>query len=211
MLIAGAKGFAKEVLEILHQNNDLEDLVFFDDVNDDVHGLLYQSYPVLKSLEEAEHYFKTTDQRFTIGIGNPALRTKLSEKFIKAGGQLTTVISATSEIGSYGVKIGEGCIIMGGARISNDVTIGRGTMVYYNSVITHDVEIGDFVEISPSVNLLGRAKIGNHCHIATGVTVLPDVKIGSNVIVGAGSVVIKDLPDNCTAVGVPAKIIKRDE
>ena len=35
MLIIGAKGFAKEVLEILHQNGQTENLCFYDDVNDD--------------------------------------------------------------------------------------------------------------------------------------------------------------------------------
>ena len=41
MIIIGAKGFAKEVLEILHQNNQLEGLAFYDDVNHDLPDLLY--------------------------------------------------------------------------------------------------------------------------------------------------------------------------
>lgn len=211
MLIIGAKGFAKEVLEVVHQNNDLEKLVFYDDVNEDVHGLLYEKFPILKHLEDAENYFTTTDKKFTIGIGNPILREKVYEKFIAIGGEFTSVVSCHSEIGSYGISIGDGCIIMGGVRISNDVKIGKGTMVYYNSVITHDVEIGKFAELSPNVSILGRAKIGNYTHIATGAIVFPDVKIGNNVIVGAGSLVTRDLPDNCTAVGIPAKIIKYGE
>ena len=51
MLIVGAKGFAKEVLEICHQNNELENLVFYDDVNDDVNGLLFDKFPILKSID----------------------------------------------------------------------------------------------------------------------------------------------------------------
>lgn len=208
MLIVGAKGFAKEVLEILHQNGDLENLVFFDDVNDDIHGLLYNQFPILKNLEEAKNYFQNTDKRFTIGIGNPILRKNMFSKFSAVGGQATSVISSLSEIGSYGVSIDEGCVVMGGVRISNDVKIGKGTMIYYNSVITHDVEIGDFVEVSPGSSILGRAKIGHNAHIATGAIILPDLWIGSDVTVGAGSVVTRNLPDNCTAVGAPAKIIK---
>ena len=50
--------------------------------------------------------------------------------------------------------------------------------------------------------------IGNDCYIGTGVTVLGPVKIGNNVTIGAGAVVVKDLPDNCVAVGNPAKIIR---
>lgn len=207
MLVVGAKGFAKEVLEILHQNNDLENLVFYDDVNDDVHGLLYNKFPVLKTMDDAIAYLKTADERFCIGIGNPRLREKLNRQFINAGGRPESVISEKAEIGSYAVKIGAGCIIMGGVRISNDVSIGEGSMIYYNSVVTHDVKVGDFVEISPSVNILGRAKIGSYSHIATGAIIFPDINVGNYVVVGAGSVVTKDLPDHCTAVGIPAKVI----
>ena len=39
--------------------------------------------------------------------------------------------------------------------------------------------------------------------------ILGSVKIGDNVKIGAGAVVLSDVPDNCTVVGVPAKIVKR--
>jgi acetyltransferase-like isoleucine patch superfamily enzyme len=41
--------------------------------------------------------------------------------------------------------------------------------------------------------------------------VLPKINIGHNVIIGAGSIVTKDIPDNCLAVGSPAKVIKELE
>lgn len=209
MLIIGAKGFAKEILEVCHQNNDLENLCFYDDVNDDVSGKLYDKFPILKSTEEAKEYFENTDNRFTIGIGNPILRKKLYDKFTDLGGTLTSTVSYKADIGSYGITIGKGANILDGVKISNDVNLGLATIVYYNSIITHDVFIGDFVEISPNVKILGRAKIGNFSQLGAGATILPDITIGNNVIIGAGSVVIKNIPDDCTAVGIPAKIIKQ--
>ncbi|WP_330745032.1 acetyltransferase [Chryseobacterium sp. CP-77] len=208
MLIIGAKGFAKEVLEICHQNNDLADLAFYDDVNDDVFGNLYHQFPVLKNIQDAEKYFETIDEKFTVGIGNPRLRKKLADKFTEAGGKLTSTISPKADIGSYGISIGRGANILDGVKISNDVTIGTGAIVYYNSIITHDVEIGDFTEISPDVKILGRAYIGSFCQLGSGSIILPGIKIGNNVIIGAGAVVTRNIPDNCVAVGVPAKIIK---
>lgn len=53
-----------------------------------------------------------------------------------------------------------------------------------------------------------RPIIGDNVALGAGVIVIGDVKIGNNVQVGAGSVVVKDLPDNCVAVGNPARIIK---
>lgn len=52
-------------------------------------------------------------------------------------------------------------------------------------------------------------EVGNNCYFGTGCTILGPVKIGNNVTVGAGAVVTKDIPDNCTVVGVPAKIIRQ--
>jgi sugar O-acyltransferase (sialic acid O-acetyltransferase NeuD family) len=208
MLIIGAKGFAKEVLEICHQNDDIKNLVFYDDINVDFGGKLYGTFPILNSLEQAKHYFKNTDNRFTIGIGNPLLRKEMCEKLTSIGGGVTTIISKFSEIGNYGISIADGVTILSGVKISNDVCLGKGTMIYYNSIITHDVKVGNFVEISPGVTLLGRSIINNNVQIGAGSIILPNIIIGENAIIGAGAVVTKDIPDNCIAVGVPAKVIK---
>lgn len=209
MLIIGAKGFAKEVLEILHQNGETENLCFYDDVNSNTPEKLYGKFPVLKSPHEAGDYFEKISPHFTLGIGNPQLRFTLCNKFKEMGGRLSSAISKTAEIGSYGVEISEGCNILGGVKISNDVVVGPGTMIYYNSIITHDVSIGQFCEISPNVKLLGRSKVGDFVQIGAGAVIFPDVEIGDHVIIAAGSVVRKNVPANVMVAGIPA-IIKKE-
>lgn len=209
MLIIGAKSFAKELLEIFKQRDALENLVFYDDIHLEEPDSLYNQFSILRNKEEAKTYFRTIDTAFTLGIGNPALRKKLTEKFTALGGVLTSSISVHSRVGSYEVCIGTGTNVLDGACISNSVSIGKGCIVYYQSVITHDCQIGDFVEISPNVIVLGRAKVGDYCQIGAGSTLLPDVQLGTNVVVGAGSVVTKSVPDNSLVVGVPGKIIKK--
>jgi len=208
MIIIGAKGFAKEVLEVLHQLNQLENVVFYDDVTADIPDLLYGKFPVLKSIDEASNYFKNVDDKFTIGIGNPILRKKMFDKFSAIGGKFSSTISSKALIGSYDVKIGKGSNILSGSTFSNSTKIGIGCIIYYNSVITHDCIIGNFVEISPSVNVLGRVTIGDYSRVGSNTTILPNVTIGNNVIVGAGSVVTKDVPNNSLVVGIPATIKK---
>lgn len=208
MLIVGAKGFAKEVLEVVHQLNQLDQLVFYDDVNVETPEKLFGQFPILKTVEQASIYLKTIDNKFTIGVGNPVLRKKLYDKFTALGGQFTATISPLAILGSYNVKIGEGVNILSGTTFSNSVYIGRGCLIYYNSIVTHDCTISDFVEISPNVTMLGRCSIASFTQIGANSTILPDVKIGKNVIIGSGSVVTKNVPDNCMAFGVPAKIIK---
>ncbi len=207
MIIIGAKGFAKEVLQVLEED-DLSTIVFYDDISSDLPEKLYGKFPILKSTEEALNYFKTIDDRFTLGIGNPILRKKMYDKFKALGGKFISTISINVTMGSFGVEIGEGSNILSGSIFSNSVIIGKGCIVYYNSILTHDSIIGDFVEISPSVTVLGRVMIGSYSQLGANSTILPNINIGKNVIVGAGSVVTKDLPDNCVAVGIPAKIIK---
>ncbi len=211
MLIIGAKGFAKEVLEVCHQNEELELLAFYDDVNPEVTGLLYDRFSILKSPEEAESYFRLQDRRFTIGIGNPKLREHLYEKFMSLGGLFTSTIATTAIIGHYNNTIAEGVNIMQNVVITNDVVIEKGCIINQIASIGHDVTIGQFTEVCPNVSISGNCKIGRSTFIGTGATILPGITVGENVVIGAGAVVSKDLPDNCVAVGIPAKIIKINE
>lgn len=208
MLIVGAKGFAKEVLEVVHQLNQLDNLVFYDDVNDDIKGSLYNKFPILKTTEEALSYFRTIDNRFTIGIGNPVLRRKLYDKFSALGGVFTSTISPLSNIGNFGNEIETGCNIMTGTVITSDALIKKGSLVNLNCTIGHDSILGEFVELSPGVSISGNCIIGEYSVLGTNSTVLPKINIGKNVIVGAGAVVTKDVPDNSMVVGIPGKIIK---
>ena len=206
MLIIGAKGLAKEVLEIFHQQNELADLFFYDDISVDLPDLLYGQFRVLRNMEQVEQLF-STDNRFTIGIGNPHLRYQMYIKFEQAGGNLVSAISPLAVIGHYETHIGPGAIIMAGSLISNDVSIGIGCLVNPNCTISHDAKIGDFVEISPGVQITGHCKVGNYCSVGTNATILPNTKLGNNVVVGAGAVVTKNVENNITVVGIPAKAI----
>jgi sugar O-acyltransferase (sialic acid O-acetyltransferase NeuD family) len=208
VIIIGAKGFAKEVLEILIQNQYAEEIFFYDDVNENAPDYLFEKFKVLKSESEISTVFKT-NSKFTIGIGNPKLREMLCRKFEALGGELHSTISEHSFIGSYDISISNGCNILPTSVISNSVKIGKGCIVYYKVALTHDCVIGDFVELSPGATILGRVEIGNYCQIGSNATILPGVKIGDNVVIGAGALVNKDIPSDSLAYGVPAKIISK--
>jgi sugar O-acyltransferase (sialic acid O-acetyltransferase NeuD family) len=207
MLIIGAGGFAKEVLETFHERNEIDNLVFFDETVTS-NNKLFDLFNILKNEDEVKKYFKNYDNRFTIGTGNPSLRHHLLNRFQKLGGEVISTISTTAEIGSYDIKIGKGCNILQKAIISNSCQLGIGCIVYYNAIITHDCMIGNFVEISPAANILGQVIIGDYSRIGANSTILPKVNIGKNVTIAAGAVVTKDVADNCMVAGVPAQFKK---
>lgn len=209
MLIVGAKGFSKEVLEVLYQDNIHENVVFYDDISTGLSEKLYDRFRILRNIDEAKLYFEKISNEFTVGIGNPFLRYELSKKFIQAGGVYTSTISPKASVGHFGSIIGDGCNIMTGAVITNDVSIGKGCLINLNCTIGHDTVIGDFAELSPGVNVSGNCSIGKFSNLGTNSIILPKISIGDNVIVAAGSVVTKDIPDNCMVAGVPAIVKKQ--
>lgn len=99
-----------------------------------------------------------------------------------------------------------------GARIGRRFVIDHGMGI----VIGETTEIGDDCLIYHGVTLGGTGKdqgkrhptLGNNVLIGAGTKVLGPVYIGDNARIGAGSVVLCNLPANCTAVGVPAEVVR---
>ena len=104
-----------------------------------------------------------------------------------------------------------GCDIHPGATIGKRFFIDHATGV----VIGETAIVGDNVSIYQGVTLGGvsfnkgkrHPTIGNHVVIGCNASVLGNITIGDNV--GAGAIVLKDVPDNCTVVGVPGKIVRK--
>ena len=101
-----------------------------------------------------------------------------------------------------------------GAKIGKGLVIDHGMGV----VIGETTEIGDNCTIYQGVTLGGTGKdvgkrhptIGNGVMVGAGAKVLGPFTIGDNTKIAANAVVLAEIPENCTAVGIPAKIVKRE-
>ncbi|TYZ24511.1 acetyltransferase [Selenomonas ruminis] len=202
LVIIGDGGFAKEVEWLVERINQKEPtwnfLGFIDKVKNKPQVIGDDDF-VLNYGHELN---------VVIAIGTSNIRDKIYNRYkrnskIKFPNLLDPDVKHSTKI-----TMGEGNIICAGTIMTVDISIGNCNIINLDCTVGHDVHIDDFVTINPSVNISGNTHISNGCNIGTGTQIIQGLIIEHNTIVGAGAVVNKDLPANCTAVGVPAKVIK---
>ena len=107
-----------------------------------------------------------------------------------------------------------------GIEIHPGATIGKGLFIDHGSgvIIGETAIIGDNVTLYQGVTLGGTGKetgkrhptIGDNVMISAGAKIIGSFTVGENSKIGAGSVVLEEVPPNCTVVGVPGRVVKRD-
>ncbi|MBR4960287.1 MAG: serine O-acetyltransferase [Clostridia bacterium] len=107
-----------------------------------------------------------------------------------------------------------------GIEIHPGATIGKGLFIDHGAgvVIGETAIIGDYCTIYQGVTLGGTGKqtgkrhptLGNNVMVGSGAKVLGNFTVGDNVKIASGAVVLTEIPANCTAVGVPAKVVIKD-
>ncbi|MFD0793142.1 serine acetyltransferase [Mucilaginibacter litoreus] len=92
---------------------------------------------------------------------------------------------------------------------------GQGLVVNYKTVLGDNCTLRNGVTIGHKKLADGTLslcpRLGNNVDVGANVCIIGDISIGNNVTIGAGAVVVKDLPDNCIAVGNPARILNKVE
>lgn len=211
IVIIGAGGHAKVVADIILKRKEIlkEDLTIIGFLDDNYENLKYKeifNIPVLGNTGLI-NMFKNKNYEYIIAVGNNLIRKKISEKFSNLN--YYTAIHPTAVIGNE-VTIGEGTAVMANAVINSYSKIGKHCILNTSCIIEHDNTIENYVHISPNAVLCGEVAIKENSWIGAGSSIKQEITIGENTIIGAGTVVIKDIENNVTAVGNPARIIKKN-
>lgn len=206
--IIGAGGFGREVKMLIDQINAVENKYEFIGYYDDGKevGALINGFPVLgrvsdlNSINEVYH--------IALALGNPVYKRNVVDLINNPNIVFETLIHPNVLIGNNEIKIGIGTVICAGNILTCNIEIKDFVTVNLSCTIGHDTVIENYVSLMPGINVSGEVTLKEGVYIGTGAKIINQLEIGKNTTVGAGAVVSKSLPENCTAVGMPAKPIK---
>ena len=209
-LIAGAGQNGSQVYNILKLDPRIEVVAFLDD-DPDKKGSEKYGLPVAGTVAQAAALAQKMGATGAIAaLGNNYLRAKINQQLAEAGLGIVSAIHPHTFIDDT-VSMGEGAIVEMGVMIHPHARLGRDVFVGGSTVIAHDCIIGDHVLLGGGVVFGGDVRVGDYSTLGVGSILQPHLRIGCNVITGIGAVVVKDLSDNSVAVGVPAKVIRRQD
>jgi sugar O-acyltransferase (sialic acid O-acetyltransferase NeuD family) len=209
IVIIGCGGHAREMAQIVDKvcssGNDMS-LIGFADDNPELHGKSILNLPVLGGNDWiAKHHKKYV---FLCAIGSSVDRRDVVKRLDQIGVKWATLIDPDVLL-SKDASVGEGAMICADTRMTTNVRFGRHSIVNMGCTLSHDVVVGDFATLGCGVHLSGNVTIGEGAELGVGANVIPGISIGEWSIIGAGSTVISDIPPHVTAVGVPARVIKK--
>lgn len=209
LYIIGAGGFGREVAWLVERINAISstwNIKGFIDDNPSILEKLEGGYPVVG---DTEFLLKQTEEIWIVcAVGNAKVRRDIVKKIEQNPVICFATVIDPSVLLSERVTIGEGSIICAGSILTVDISIGKHVIINLDCTLGHDDIISDFVTIYPSVNVSGNVVVGTCAELGTGMQIIQGKKIGRESILGAGAVVVRDIPEKCTAVGSPARVIK---
>ena len=210
IIIVGAGGFGREVLELidsLNKKNPKWNILGF--LDDNLNALKGYDMPA-KIIGTIQNWEPSEKEWYALAIADPKVRYKIMKDLHLRGARFATLISEKTDVGKR-VHLGEGVIIFGNTGIDIDVTIGNGVFINTFCSIGHDTTIGDCTVIAPGVCISGACTIGEQVNLGGHSYLIPRRRIGDRAVIAAGSVVFTNVRESTTVLGNPAKRMRELE
>lgn len=202
--VYGAGGHAQVVIDVLRARG-IDVRRQYNDVPANQHPATRNVHPGIRL--QGPDDFPELDVPLVLAVGINGERAELAQVLAEVRGARFGQAIHPSALIAPTARIGEGTVVLHGAIVQPNARIGRQVLVNTAASVDHDCVVGDYAHVSPRAALCGHVEVGEGTHIGVGAVVIPKVRIGRWCRVGAGAVVIRDLPDHCTAVGNPARVL----
>lgn len=216
VVIIGAGGHGRELISYIRDLNDQgEHIELVGFIDEHKPRASWEAAEILGDFDDLESLLKQHADsvfHYITAVGDNRVRRQFVARVERFGQQRVTpwTLRHPEAILGNTVEIGVGTCLAPGSIITTRVQLGKHCILNVNASISHDCVIGDFVNINPGAVICGNVHVGEGCYIGAGATIIDKVSIGEWAVIGAGAVVVDDIPPYVTAVGVPARVIKRE-
>lgn len=146
-----------------------------------------------------------------IAIAKPHVRKRIADGLsLKSNINFPNIIDPTVYKSDL-VNLGKGSIILTKCILTVNIILEDFVILNSGCIVGHDAKVKEFTTIYPGTNVSGNVTINPYTEVGSGAVILQGIEIGKNTKIGAGAVVIDSIEDNVTAVGIPAKVVRRNK
>jgi len=211
IIIYGASGHAKMIVDIILKNNNYNLIGFIDSykpINDTIYG-----YKILGDLTHLPELIKLHHiEGIIIGIGDNYTRYQAFQNIstIAPDLEFISAVHPNSAVAND-VKIPRGTVVMAHVVINADAKVGEFCILNTKSSLGHDSAMEDFSSLASGAMVSGNVKIGFCSAVCLRASLIQNISIGKHTVIGAASLVLKSIGDLKLAFGIPINTIKERE
>lgn len=207
LYVIGAGGLGRETIyTVINNNKSIWNIRGFIDDYVSV-GTIVSNFNVVGDID----YLLTINDHIDVivAIAKPNIRKEIVDRLsLKSNINFPNIVDHTAYKTDL-IDFGKGNIILAQCILTINIVLEDFVILNAGCIVGHDAKLREFTTIYPGTNISGNVTINPYTEVGAGAVVIQGIEIGKNTKIGAGAVVINSIEDNVTAVGVPAKVVRK--
>lgn len=193
LLIMGAGGHAKSLIDLVRQANRFQ---LAGVVDDDPSEIQVLGVPVLGTSVVLASLFDRGIRLIANGVGGTnsnRARPEIFERLASYGFAFPTLVHPRAAV-EPSALLEAGVQVFGSAFVGSDARVGIGAIINTGAIVSHDCRIGEYAHLTPGAILAGHVEVGVGALVGMGVTTTVGVKIGAWAKIGNSARILGDVP-----------------